>query len=85
MTQAALTGAADPLAALLQPADYARTVCLDLGRVDFIDSSGVGWLLHSHRRFREAGGQLRLGRVPPRVGEVLRLCGLDNVLDIGAD
>jgi|SRR5207248_6430278 len=62
-----------------------RRVLLDLEKARFIDSSGVGWLMTSHKRFLACGGRLVLHSVPPMIGQVLRLLNLHTVLSIQPD
>jgi anti-anti-sigma factor len=85
ISQSRFGGTADPLAELLGPDGLKNTVRLDLERVDYVDSSGIGWLVGSHRRCSEAGGQLVLCRVPPVVEQVLKFCGLENLFHIDRD
>jgi len=73
------------LEALLGADCYRRPVLLDLEKARFIDSSGVGWLMTSHKRFRTDGGRLVLHSVPPMVAQVLRLLNLHTVLSIQPD
>jgi anti-sigma B factor antagonist len=82
ISQSRFAGTTDPLTDLIGPEGLKRKVMLDLDRVDYIDSSGIGWLVGSHRRFQEAGGQLILCRIPPVVDQVLRFCGLENLFHI---
>ena len=82
ISQSRFEGTTDPLADLIGPEGMKRKVRLDLDRVDYIDSSGIGWLVGSHRRLNEAGGQLILCHVPPVVEQVLRFCGLENLFHI---
>lgn len=56
-------------------------VVVDLGRVTFMDSSGINILITAHRALTEAGGWLRLARPGPSVERVLRLVGVDAVID----
>ena len=51
----------------------------------FIDSSGIGWLMVSHKRFLGAGGRLVLHSVPPMIAQVLRLLNLHTILAIEPD
>ncbi len=58
---------------------------VDLSGVTFMDCSGLGELLDARARFGEG---LRLRGVPRRVGQVLRLAGLEGVFSVadeGAD
>ena len=61
--------------------DYPYVV-LDLARVEFIDSGGLGQLVRLLSRARGAGGDLKLCAVPPRVQEILRITRLGGVFDI---
>ncbi len=53
-------------------------VAVDLGRVDFLDSSGLGALVSLLKAVRP-GGELVLFDVRPSVREILRLTHLDSV------
>ena len=59
-------------------------VLLDLGGLEFMDSTGVRVIVSAHRAAQEHGGRFMLVRTPPDgpVGRVLRISGLDGVLDI---
>lgn len=61
---------------------YSRRVYFDLSGIDYIDSSGVSWLLSCNRRFREAGGKLVLHSLHPLVSQVLRMLKLEKVLHL---
>jgi anti-sigma B factor antagonist len=74
------------LAALQQYLDHllSETVYIvaDLGAVDFIDSSGVGFLLRLHTKAQSAGGDLKLCALPARITEVLRITHLVTTFSI---
>lgn len=55
-------------------------VVVDLGRVTFIDSSGLGVLVQAHRTALERDTRLLMVASPP-VRKLLRLTALDTVLD----
>jgi anti-anti-sigma factor len=57
----------------------------DMEGVEFIDSSGIGWLLSMNRRFQEEGGAMALHSVPPMVSNALKLLRLNEVLTIAED
>lgn len=60
------------------------TVVVDLGGVDFIDSSGLGALVQANRIANERDTRLIL--VPsPAVRRLLRVTALDTVLETAAD
>lgn len=60
------------------PSEDAR-LAIDLSKVDFMDSSGLGALVSLLKRVRPAGGSLALFGVRPSVMEILRLTHLDSV------
>jgi anti-anti-sigma factor len=62
-----------------------RKVLFDLQNAPHIDSSGVSWLLHFHKRSQTAGGMLILYSVPPAVMAVLKLLGMHKYLNLAAD
>lgn len=72
----------DPLGNLLGPTAYNKVVLLDMTATDFLDSSGIGWLLSCHKRFRSAGGKLILHSIPPLVENVIRVLKLDSVFQL---
>jgi anti-sigma B factor antagonist len=57
-------------------------VAVDLGAVEFIDSTGLGVLVGSLRRLREGGGDLVLRAASPAVVRILELTGLDGLLPL---
>lgn len=85
ITQIELTRNKDPLQELLGQDFYSRPLLLDLHKTDYIDSSGIGWLLNVHKRFLQDGGVLVLHSVPPVVHQVVQLMRLDKILNIQSD
>jgi anti-sigma B factor antagonist len=53
---------------------------VDLGRVAFMDSSGLGALIAGLKKTRQASGDLRITGVNDQVATVLSLTNLDRVL-----
>jgi len=70
----------DPIGRLLGGDAFTRTVLLSLEGVEFMDSSGIGWLLGCRKRFREAGGNLVVHSVPAAVLDVIKVMHLGHVL-----
>lgn len=60
----------------------ARRVVLDFAEVTFMDSSGLGLLVVSLKRLRDASGRLCLANVRDSVRNVLALSAVDTVLDM---
>ncbi|HEX4148168.1 MAG TPA: STAS domain-containing protein [Pirellulales bacterium] len=75
----------EPLAALLGPGAYHRRVLLNLTGCDYINSSGVGWLLVCHKRFRDAGGRLVIHSIPQLIRSVLEVLKMDQVFHLAGD
>ena len=57
---------------------------LDLGRVRFVDSSGLGAILGCMRVMGGGGGGLRLCGLAPEVKKAVELVRMDRLLDIHA-
>ena len=55
-------------------------VIADLGRVDFLDSTGLGALVGGLKRLREAGGSLALVISSPRILRIFQVTGLTKAL-----
>jgi anti-anti-sigma factor len=85
ITQAKVLAFNEPLAAQLGSGCYAGKVLIDLSGADYIDSSGVSWLIVCHKRFREAGGKMVLYSLSPIIQPVLRLLKMDLVFEIAPD
>lgn len=62
--------------------DGRSRVAIDLAKVDFIDSSGLGALIGALKATRIAGGDLRIAAAGEQVRQVLRLTNLDRVLHV---
>jgi anti-anti-sigma factor len=75
----------NPFEALLGLEGFGRTVLLDGREAEWIDSSGISWLIASHKRFAADGGCLVLYQLPPRVHGVLQFCKIDGVLNVAGD
>jgi anti-sigma B factor antagonist len=75
----------DPLEQLIDPRGCSRAIVLNLEGAEWIDSSGIAWLLRWHRRAEHAGGVFGVCALPARVSQVLRVSHLDRVLTIWPD
>jgi anti-anti-sigma factor len=81
ITFATLEPGQDPLTTQF-PDIYSRRVMFDLSGTDYIDSTGVSWILTCNKKCREAGGALVLHSINPLVKQVLGVLKLDRVLHI---
>jgi len=57
-------------------------VVLDLARVQWINSSGIGTLISAMTTLRNAGGHLKLAAVPEKIKSILAITKLTTVLEI---
>jgi anti-anti-sigma factor len=85
ITQAELPSSGDLMTQLAGDDVYGRKLLLNLERADFLDSSGVGWLLVCHKRCREAGGLLVVHSVPPLIHKTLMVLRMNLVLNLAED
>lgn len=63
----------------------AKLITVDLSRVGFLDSTGLGVLVGSLKRVREEGGELVLVGPQAPVARVLSVTGLDKVFSVYTD
>lgn len=61
------------------------SIIVDLEKVAFIDSSGLGVLVGALRRAREKGGAVRIVCERDSVLKIFRITGLDKVFPIFSD
>ncbi len=59
-----------------------RRVVVDLGRVDFLDSTGLGVLVGALKRLRGVNGELTLVCAQERLLKIFRITGLDRVFTL---
>ena len=57
-----------------------RKLTVDLGGVNFMDSSGIAILLRANRRMGELEGSMEVVHVPEQAGKVLRAAGVDRLI-----
>ncbi|MFF7356707.1 STAS domain-containing protein [Streptomyces filipinensis] len=60
----------------------ARFIVLDLAGVPFCDSAGLNALLAARRHAHETGARLALARVQVQPRQLLKLTGVDRILDV---
>ncbi len=59
-----------------------KSILVDLGKVPYVDSTGIGFLVSSHTAVKSQGGALKLLSPNFRVREVLRITKLDKIFEI---
>jgi anti-sigma B factor antagonist len=62
-----------------------KKIVLNLAKVDYIDSSGVGELVASYTNVRNAGGEMKLMNLTKKVHDILNVTKLYTVFDIKDD
>jgi len=62
-----------------------KAIVLNLGEVQYIDSSGIGELVKAHTTMRNQGGQLKLTNLNKRIHDLLEMTRLSAVFDIQKD
>jgi anti-sigma B factor antagonist len=76
-------GTVDRLRTVVGPAcGTGREVLLDLSRLDFCDSTGVGTFVWLHRQAAAAGGRLLIAAPRRPVREVLKISGVDRAIPV---
>ncbi len=60
-------------------------ILLNLGDVDYIDSSGIGELVSGYTAVKGRGGELKLLNLNRRVRDLLQLTRLYTVFDVHSD
>ena len=63
----------------------AQKVILDMTQLAYVDSAGLGVLLQTASKLKQAGGGLRLANVGTRVMQVIKMTHTDSVLPSDAD
>ncbi|HUB32461.1 MAG TPA: STAS domain-containing protein [Bryobacteraceae bacterium] len=62
-----------------------KKILLNLGEVNYIDSSGIGELVSGFTTVTNAGGQLKLLNLTKRVKDLLQITKLYTVFDVHED
>jgi anti-anti-sigma factor len=75
----------NPLQKLLGANTFSRKVVLNLEKVNFLDSSGLSWLVACHKRFQQYGGRMVLCNMSPRIMQVLQFCRMERLFAITED
>lgn len=61
--------------------ESARHVLIDLAKVEYVDSSGLGALLFGHRHAQSASGVLKLVNLNPKVRTLIAIANLGEILE----
>ena len=61
-----------------------KKVVLDMSKLEYLDSTGIGIVVTSCGRMDTAGGVIRIAALQPKVEELMRTMKLDRILPIYA-
>lgn len=59
----------------------ARKLVLDMSRLTFMDSSGIGVVLGRYKRMKESGGRMAVRGLSDKMDRIMRLAGIYSVVD----
>jgi anti-sigma B factor antagonist len=59
-----------------------RELVMDFEELEYIDSSGLGFLVTLHERLTRQGQHLKMINLRPHVARVFKITHLDRILDI---
>ncbi len=71
---------ADRASSVLQ--GFSGPLTADLSGLEYISSAGLAVILATYKRLHGAGRSFRLTRLSPKIRNVFRYAGLDQVLEI---
>lgn len=55
---------------------------LDLGKLEYVSSAGLGVLLRTHKRLMGTGGGLKLVNVNSHIADIFMYSGFDKIFEI---
>lgn len=59
-----------------------KHLLVDLSKVEYLDSTGLGILIGGVKRLKEQDGSLRLLGASPRITRIFEITGLNKIFDI---
>ena len=62
-----------------------KDLLINLNRVEYLDSTGLGILIGGVKRLKEQGGSLRLVGPSARITRIFDITGLNKIFDVYAD
>ena len=57
-----------------------KVALLNVGKVDFMDSSGLGLVLGRYRKIKELGGEMFIANASERTMKILKMAGVDKII-----
>ncbi len=59
-----------------------KHLLVNLAKVEYLDSTGLGILIGGVKRIKEQGGSLRLVGPSPRISRIFEITGLNKIFDV---
>lgn len=59
-----------------------KNMVLDLGGINFMDSSGIGLIMGRYKNCKEQGGKLSIVNINPKVERIIEMSGLMEIVHI---
>jgi|GEM_PF-933942 len=72
----------NPLERILGQNWASMRVLVDMKKTTYVDSSAIGWLIATHKSFKDAGGRIVIHDVPTSVRQILDLLQVGRVITI---
>ncbi len=60
----------------------ARQAVVDLAKCEWINSSGLSILIHHYKKFKDAGGELKLANLTAKIERILVIARLTEVFEV---
>ena len=62
--------------------EHPKKTVLDLSKIEFMDSSGLGLIMGRHNRIKELGGVLKVGNPGKTAVRMMKMSGADKLIPI---
>jgi len=59
-----------------------KRLILDLSALNYCDSAGIGMMVACLAKVKQAGGEMRVAGVNPRVRRILKMTGVDSLIPV---
>ncbi len=59
-----------------------KKVIIDLGKTDWMNSSGIAILIHHWKKFDDAGGKLKLANLTKKIEKIMIIAKLTTVFEV---
>ena len=59
-----------------------KKVIMDLGKVGFMDSAGIGLIIGRYKTTKQYGGELEIQNVSPKLKRIFDMSGIGNIAKV---